>query len=181
MKKYEREIRDLLEKMENFVPENPTPEKERPREREPEREVRRQRPVGVMPPQPIPIRPRRSFFSRFGEWLDAHHVGLSLRLMLGGLGLVIIALIVRQNFGASWTWPAQILAAVGGIVFLMPVLVRFFRGKDIDNGPQYWRGQVVESEHFSWNSLRNWLGGKRNRRNNRNNNPWNDRDRRGRW
>jgi hypothetical protein len=178
MKKYEREIRDLLEKMENFVPENPTPEKERPREREPEREVRRQRPVGVMPPQPIPIRPRRSFLTRVGQWLDTHHVGLALRLMLVGLAFVITGLIILDNFGPGWAWLAQGLAALGGLIFLTPVLVRFFRGRDIESGSQYWRDQVVESDSFSWNSLRNWFGGK-NKQRKGNKNPWDDR--RGRW
>ncbi len=181
MKKYEREIRDLLESMDSFVPDGPAQEKERTREREPEREVRRTRPVGVMPPQPIPIRPRRSFFARLGQWLTEHHVGLSLRLMLSGLGLVIIALIIRQNFGNSVVWLAQIIGAVGALVFIAPVLVRFFKGRDLDNSndPQYWRGQAVESEHFSWGSLKKWLGGG-NRRKGKNN-PWEDRNRRGKF
>ena len=170
MKKYEREIREILEKMDTFVPESPPAEKERSRDREPEREPRK-RPVGVMPPQPIPIRPRRSALSRFNQWLASHHVSLSFRLMLGGLGLVIVALIVNEY--TSLTWVAQLIGAIGAFVFISPVLLRFFRGKDLDGGAQYWRGQAVESDHFSWNSLRNWLGGRR--KNPRD--PWNDRNR----
>ncbi len=181
MKKYEREIRELLDKLDTFVPDSPATEKERPKEREPEREVRRPRPVGVMPPQPIPIRPRRSMMSRIGTWLTEHQIGMSLRLMLGGLGLVIVALIIRQYTGSSLNWLSQLLAAAGAIVFLTPVLMRFFRGKSLDgDSTAYWRGQSVESEHFSWGSFRKWIGGnKRNRRNK--NNPWDDRNRPGRW
>ncbi|MDB5083030.1 MAG: hypothetical protein JWP00_4954 [Chloroflexi bacterium] len=178
MKKYEREIREILEKMDTFVPETPPAEKERSREREQEREPRK-RPVGVMPPQPIPIRPRRSALSRFNQWLAAHHISLSFRLMLGGLGLVIVALILLEYLPAMG-WLAQLVGALGAFVFLSPVLLRFFRGRDLDSdsGNQYWRGQVVESENFSWNSLRTWMGGRRKKPNR---DPWNDRNRKNRW
>jgi len=176
MKKYEREIREILEKMDTFVPESPPADKERSRDREPEREPRK-RPVGVMPPQPIPIRPRRSALSRFNQWLAAHHVSLSFRLMLGGLGLVIVALVVNEYL-PNMTWLAQLIGAIGAFVFVSPVLMRFFRGRDVDSGPQFWRGQAVESDHFSWESLRNWLGGRR-RKSSRD--PWNDRNRKNRW
>jgi hypothetical protein len=176
MKKYEREIREILEKMDTFVPESPPADKERSRDREPEREPRK-RPVGVMPPQPIPIRPRRSALSRFNQWLAAHHVSLSFRLMLSGLGLVIVALVVNEYL-PNMTWLAQLIGALGAFVFVSPVLMRFFRGRDVDSGPQIWRGQAVESDHFSWESLRNWLGGRR-RKSSRD--PWNDRNRKNRW
>ncbi len=178
MKKYEREIRDLLDKMDTFVPETPTPDKERSRDREPEREPRK-RSVGVMPPQPIPIRPRRSASSRFGQWLADHQVSIALRYMLGGVGLVIAALIIAQNF-KDLLWLSQLLGAVGGLLFLAPVLIRFFKGKDLDEGPQHWRGETVGNEHFSWSSMKKWFGGRR-KRNKGTNDPWNDRNRGGRW
>ncbi len=162
MKKYEREIRDLLDKLDTFVPESPAPDKERNRDREPEREPRK-RSVGVMPAQPIPIRPRRSRMSGFSQWLTEHKVNSSLRLMLTGLGLVILALIIHENVRLqSLTWMVQLLGAIGGLVFLSPVLIRFFRGTSLDSDAnQYWRGQSVESEHFSWSSLKNWFGSRR--------------------
>lgn len=174
MKKYEREIRDLLENLDSFVPDGPPPEKERPREREPEREVRRTRPVGVMP-QPVPIRPRRSLGGRINEWLTEHHVGAGLRWMLAGIGLLVVAMIIWQNFpGIGWV--AQIIGALGGLVFLSPLLVRFFAGKDLDNDNQsYWRGQAVSDDKFNWNSVKSWFGRKKP------NDPWNDRNKRNRW
>lgn len=175
MKKYEREIREILEKMDTFVPETPPAEKERNRDREPEREPRK-RLVGVMPPQPVPIRPRRSALYRFNQWLTAHKIGLSFRLMLTGLGLVIVALIINEYL-PGMPWLAQLIGAIGAFVFVSPVLIRFFRGRDLDGGQQYWRGQTVESDHFSWNSLRNWLGGRRKS----SRDPWNDRNRKNRW
>ncbi|HEX2911136.1 MAG TPA: hypothetical protein VH186_10040 [Chloroflexia bacterium] len=180
MKKYEREIRELLEKMESFVPENPTGEKERVRDREPEREREsRKRSVGVMPPQPIPIRPRRSNTSNFSAWLNEHHVSVSLRWMLAGLGLVIVAMIIAENFGGL-LWLAQLVGAIGGIVFLSPVLIRFFKGRDLDDGQQYWRGQAVGSDGFSWTNVKSWFRG-RGRGNRRSNDPWNNRNRNNRW
>ncbi len=176
MKKYEREIREILEKMDTFVPENPPAEKERNRDREPEREPRK-RSVGVMPPQPVPIRPRRSALSRFNQWLSAHQIGFSFRLMMAGLGLVIVALIISE-YRPGMPWLAQLIGAIGAFVFVSPVLLRFFRGRDVDSGPQSWRGQVVESDHFSWNSLRTWLGGRRKKSSRT---PWNDRNRNNRW
>jgi hypothetical protein len=177
MKKYEREIREILEKMDTFVPETPPAEKERSRDREPEREPRK-RPVGVMPPQPIPIRPRHSAFSRFNQWLAAHNVSFSFRLMLAGLGLVIAALIVHEYLPAM-SWLAQLLGALGALVFLSPVLFRFFRGRDLDSsGTDYWRGQPVDSTNFSWNSLRSWVGGRRKKSSR---DPWNDRNPKNRW
>lgn len=178
MKKYEREIRDLLEQLDTFVPDNPAPDKERSRDREPEREPRK-RSVGVMPPQPpIPIRSRRSTTSRFSQWLTNAKVSAGLRMMLGGLFLVILALVIAQNF-RDLTPIAQIIGAIGGMVFLMPVLFRFFRGKEMDSGPDYWRGQEVQSESFSWSSLRTWWRGRGNRRGG--NDPWNDRNRKNRF
>ncbi|MBN9391387.1 MAG: hypothetical protein J0I20_25375 [Chloroflexi bacterium] len=178
MKKYEREIREILEKMDTFVPDSPPAEKERNRDREPEREPRK-RSVGVMPPQPVPIRPRRSATYRFNQWLTSHHIGFSFRLMLAGLGLVIVALIINEYL-PGMPWLAQLIGAIGAFVFVSPVLIRFFRGRDLDNDQKYWRGQVVESDSFSWSSLRNWLGGRRkssrdpwkNNNRNRNNNRW---------
>lgn len=159
MKKYEREIRELLEKMDAFVPDSPTPEKERIREREPEREREPRRPViSVMPTQqPIPIRPRRTAVQRLMKWFTDHQVNKGLQIMLAGLVLVILALIIRQNIPDA-KWVAQIIGAIGGIIFAGPVILRFLRGKDLDDGPKMWRGQQTETEDFSWSGLRRWFG-----------------------
>ena len=173
MKKYEREIRELLDKMDTFVPENPTPEKERNREREPEREPRK-RPVGVMPPQPIPIRSKRPAPTGFRQWLLDHKIGPSMQMILGGLLLVVLALIVWQQTHIDWL--AQLLGTLGGLVFLGPVLVRFFGGKYMDEDGQYWRGQQVGEGGFNWAMMRGWFGKKRRPKNptRSTKDPWNN-------
>jgi hypothetical protein len=97
--------------------------------------------------------------------------------MLAGLGLVIAALIVNEYL-PNMGWIAQLLGALGAFVFLSPVLFRFFRGRDLDGGADYWRGQPVESDNFSWTSLRSWVGGRRKKSRR---DPWNDRNPKNRW
>jgi hypothetical protein len=177
MKKFEKEIRDLLDNLDNFVPDGPPPDKERARERErePEREVRKTRPVGVMP-QPVPIRPKRTTSGRLNAWLTEHHIGRGLRWMLGGLLVVCAAMVIGQLSNGSLLWLAQIVGAIGGLMFLAPLFSRFFKGKEMDEGPQYWRGQAVENDSFSWGSVKGWFNrGKRDKNN------WDDRNRRNRW
>ena len=165
MKKYEREIRELLDNLDAFVPEGSPSEKDkenkdRNREREPEV---RKRPVGVMPPQPIPINSRRPKSGGLRHWLTEHNVSTALQLMVGGLLLVAVAFIITDLAGNSWLWLAQIVGAIGGIVFLSPLLIRFFTGSSIgEDSQQYWRGQPIETESFSWDSVKRMFGGGRN-------------------
>jgi len=172
MKKHEREIRELLEKMDTFLPDNPTPERSE-REKEPKKKV-----VGVMPPapRPIPIRPSQSV--RFSKWLRAHKISTALACIIGGFALVITGLIInefvaRQN--SSLLWVGQVFVAAGAILYLVPVLARFFSGRDLndsDDGPKYWRGQAT-NEGFSWQSVQRWFQARKS-------GPGNDR-KRNRW
>ncbi|MEI6045869.1 MAG: hypothetical protein WCS37_16090 [Chloroflexota bacterium] len=167
MKKHEREIRELLDKMDNFLPDSPPVERG---EREPKKKV-----VSVMPPvpQPIPIRKKSAFTP--GAWLREHKISTGLACLILGFALVISGLIVWQNFPVL-RWLAQALVAGGAIVYLLPVLLRFFTGRDLNDsndGPKYWRGQSLDTG-FSWQNVRRWFQGRKRRPNN---DPWNERKR----
>lgn len=173
MKKHEREIRELLEKMDTFLPDNPPAERA---EREPKKKV-----VGVMPPAPRPIPIRKSSSARFGSWLREHKISTGLACIMGGFALVIGGLIVREFLGRQnpGLLVAQLMVAAGAIVFLIPVFMRFFTGRDLsdsNDGPKYWRGQAID-DGFGWQSIRRWFQSRKrpskkdqwNDRNNRNN------------
>ena len=169
MKKYEQEIRELLDKLENFVPETPATE----REREPKKKV-----VGVMPPAPKPIPLRLSPTARFSRWLRQRNISMGWVFIIFSFSCVIAGLIIHQML-PSLNVLAQILAIVGAVSYLVPVLLRFFTGRDVNSDPKYWRGQMLEDEPvFNWSKVRQWLGG--NKRN-RSSNSWNDRNRSNRW
>lgn len=172
MKKYEQEIRELLEKMdrESFVQENPAGERERDA---------RRKAAGVVPPAPRPLRPKQSAGQRFSGWLADHNINRGFAWMLGGYAVAIVGMIlwgevIRTN---SQFWIVQVLLAVGGLMFLAPVVFRFFTGQDISNGPKVWRGEVVNDEPiFTWRKLKQLLGGGRNKgRGNGGRDPWNNR------
>lgn len=174
MKKHEREIRELLEKMDTFLPDNPPAERG---EREPKKKV-----VGVMPPAPRPIPIRKSSSARFSSWLREHKISTGLACIMGGFVLVISGLIVREFIGRQnpGLLVAQVFVAAGAILFLTPVFLRFFTGRDLSDssdGPKMWRGQTVD-EGFSWQSIRRWFQGRKRRTKN---DPWNDKNRNNRW
>lgn len=178
MKKYEQEIRELLEKMdrESFVQENPTGE----RERDPRRKV-----VGVVPPAPRPLRPKQTIRQRFTHWLADHNINRGLAWMLGGYavaisGMVLAGEVLRNN--ASFFWIVQVLLAIGGLMFLTPVAVRFFTGQDINNNAKTWRGEVVNDEPiFTWSKVKQWFSsGRNNNGRGGGRDPWNNR-RNDRW
>lgn len=173
MKKHEREIRELLEKMDNFLPDNPPVERTE-REREPKKKV-----VGVMPPAPRPIPIRKKSSPGFGAWLRAHKISTALSCTILAFALAITGLIIGSNFRV--TWLAQAFIAAGGIVFLLPLLFRFFTGRDLNDNvdsSQYWRGQALNDSGFTWQTVKGWFG--RNRR--PKNTSWNDRNNRNqRW
>ncbi len=171
MKKHEREIREILEKMDSFLPDSPPVERG---EREPKKKV-----VGVMPPAPRPIPIRKSSSARFTAWLREHKISTALACIIGGFALVIAGLIIWQNFRINWL--AQALVIAGAICYLLPVFMRFFTGRDLNDGENnsaYWRGQPVD-EGFSWQTVKSWFQG---RRRNSKKDPWNDRNNRNnRW
>jgi hypothetical protein len=180
MKKHEREIRELLEKMDNFLPDNP-PADRGAAEREPKKKV-----VGVMQPAPRPIPIRQSRSTRLRGWLREHRISTGLACIIGGFGLVIVGLIVKEFLGkqSAGLLIAEILVAAGAILFLFPIFLRFFTGRDIsdpDSGTQYWRGQALDDSGFTWQTVKRWFQGRK--RPTRTNNPWNnnDRNRNNRW
>jgi hypothetical protein len=174
MKKHEREIRELLEKMDSFLPDSPPVERTE-REREPKKKV-----VGVMPPAPRPIPIRKKPSARFGSWLRAHKISTALACVILAFALAVTGLIIGSNFRSVWL--AQAFIAAGAIVFLLPLLVRFFTGRDLNDdvdGSQHWRGQPLDDSGFSWQTVKGWFQKNRRRPSI---DPWNDRNNRNpRW
>jgi hypothetical protein len=172
MKKYEKEIREILEKMDSFVPEAPPQEKER--EREPKKKPTN---IGILHPvPPRPIRAKQSFGTRFRNWLRTNNITGSLAYLVGGFALMIAGLIILENFRGI-TIVAQLLVLAGFICYIAPIFIRFFGG-DPDRGssPKYWRGMEVEHESvFTWKKFKGLFTGKRGRDKN---DPWNNRNNR---
>ncbi|MEI7553716.1 hypothetical protein [Candidatus Chlorohelix sp.] len=174
MKKYEKEIREILEKMDTFIPETPSQEKER--EREPKRKPTPTN-IGVLQPMPPrPIRAKHSFGAGFGKWLREHKITGSLAYLIFGFFFIILGLMVSENF-SSIQIVAQLLALTGLALYIAPIFIRFFGGNpDKDSTTQYWRGDLVEQDSvFTWKKLKSLIRGGRNRGKN---DPWN---RRNRW
>jgi hypothetical protein len=159
MKKYEKEIRDLLEKIEkeSFIPE--TPKSDRPSD---------SRSRTSPPPPPRPIRPKQSNTARVGKWMNDHGVYRSGMYMMIGYFLVIGALVINTEFirgAGSLYWLVQAMAALGGILFIAPVVTRFFTGRSMDTQPKMWRGEFINDEPaFTWQKVKQWFSGNRNNR-----------------
>ena len=172
MKKYEQEIRELLDKLENFVPETTASE----REREAKKKV-----VGVMPPAPKPLSPRGRGRTGggFGQWLRAHNLSVGIGYLIMSFGLLVVALIINQQAPSGFKIIAQILAVVAAVIYLLPIILRVFMGRDINSDGKYWRGQSVEEEPIvNLAKLRQRFG---KRGGNGNSNSSNDRNRSNRW
>ncbi len=172
MKKYEKEIREILEKMDSFVPEAPAPERER--EKEPKKKPTN---VSVMPvTPPRPIRPKTTTYTRFRQWLRDHKITGSLAYLIFGFFFMICGMIALQNFG-SVRIVGEVLVLVGFALYIAPVFIRFFGfGAMLNDEPQFWRGDMVNRDPiFSWKNLKGLFTGKRNRGNN---DPWNKGNRR---
>lgn len=171
MKKYEREIRELLEKIDDFVPETAIAE----REREAKKKV-----TGVMPtpPNPIPIRPQSR--QTFTQWLRARNLSGAWAFIIFGFACLVVALIINQEL-PQFKIVAQVLGIVAAVAYLLPLLLRFFWGRDVNSDPKYWRGQAVEEEPmFKWGNVKQWFGRNR-RKSNSKTNYWNDRNSSNRW
>lgn len=172
MKKYEQEIRELLDKLENFVPETTASE----REREAKKKV-----MGVMPPTSIkPLSPRdRSRAGGFGQWLRAHNLNVGIGYLIMSFGLLIVALIINQQAPPSFRIVAQVLGVVAAIIYILPVVLRVFTGRDVNAEGKYWRENSVEEEPIvNLAKLRQRFGKKGS---NGNSNSSNDRNRSNRW
>ena len=132
MQRYEREIREILEKLDTFVTETPPEHKDRSRERGLERDPH-SRPVGVPHLSSSPSHTRFPTLSRSTEWLTSRKVSFYFRLMLGGLGLVLVALLINEYL-PNLTWVVPLVGGLGAFIFISPVLARFFRDRDLDGG-----------------------------------------------
>ena len=174
MKRYEKEIRDLLEQIEGF-PENSDSKKKgnvappdelfaqaarREREqREAERQsvtmrspsnddrVMRSRPLDPPAPIPFPTGRRTSLLSRL------RHIPLGIIMTVGTicLGIIGIAFIqARQEFVGA------VVIGVAALVFLSPSLLSFFGRSANTSDTMYWRGQSV-SGASGWSQARAWF------------------------
>jgi len=171
MKKYEKEIREILDKMDSFVPEAPAQERER--EKEPKKKPTN---VSVMPvTPPRPIRPKTTTSTRFRQWLRDHKITGSLAYLIFGFFFMICGMISMQNFGSVHI-VGEVLVLLGFVLYIAPVFIRFFGyGAMLNDDPQFWRGELVNREPmFSWKNLKSLITGKRK---GRDNDPWNKRNR----
>lgn len=183
MKKYEQEIRELLEKMdrESFVA-DATKTDRPPNEN-------KYRTTGTVPPAPRPIRPKQSNPARVGKWMTDHKIYRSGIYMIVGFCLVIAGMVLRSEIlrdNSSLFWLVQLIVAVGVLIFLAPTVLRFFTGRDVDAAPKTWRGDMVVNDEpiFTWQKVKGWFGGGKNNRRggggNTGRDPWNNR-RNDRW
>lgn len=137
--KVQREIKELLDKLDNFVPEERFVEKVRARRK------RERASAG-----PGPLDRLRARFSR----VTLGH------LMLTGLAFFIIALIFGDALGAAatWIWVAGLLLTGGA--FAMSVITGGGSRQTIGTGrvQRQWRGQTIEyGEPSTMDRLRGWF------------------------
>ncbi len=169
MNKYEKEIRELLEKMENFVPDTPAQEPDREPKRKPTN-------ISVMQSaQPRPLRPKARTSSRFRQWLREHNITGSLAYLIAGFAFMIAGMITLQYF-SNVRIVSEVLVLAGFVLYVAPIFVRFFGGDVDSSGPAMWRGEAINNDSmFTWKRLKGLFGG---RRGGGGNDPWN---RRNRW
>lgn len=176
MKKYEKEIREILDKMDSFVPDVPAQEKER--EKEPRRKPTN---IGVIqpPPPPRPIRAKQSAGTRFRAWLRANNITGSLGYQMLGFVFLIGSLMLLENV-RNISIIAQILALIGFALYISPLAIRFFGGNpDRDPSNKTWRGSVIENDSiFTWKKLKSVFTSKPDKPKN---DPWNKNNRNNRW
>jgi hypothetical protein len=176
MKKYEQEIRELLEKMDTFVPDASPAERER---------EAKKKAVGVMPAAPIPITSRQLQSKGLSQWLRSHNISAGLAYLILSFGLVITGLILRQQVDPNniLVIVAQVLGIIGIILYLMPIILRIVYGRDVNNtDTKYWRGQpVLQEPIINWSKLMQKIGFGKNNKPKNNSSTWNDRNRSNRW
>ena len=136
-KNYEDDIRDILDRMDKFLPENEQP-----------RQGRRSRSYGQ---RPAAGGMWRNFTAQFqGESLTPHKLmGGSVLLMLFGLLLGIFSPVLAQL--------CTIIAIAGFVIGLIWSIRSRGGAHTVSSSRQYWRGQVIEMPGRSWqDSLRAW-------------------------
>jgi hypothetical protein len=142
--KVQREIEELLDTLDNFVPEERLAQKIRGR-------YRRQQVERTTGP-----------FKRIANRFSRVTAG---QLMLAGIALLLIAYLMRNAIGDFF-----VLAVVVGLValvagFLLSLIFGSSR-RTVTGGNTYekrWRGQVIEYEEPPANRLRNWFKGRRDK------------------
>jgi hypothetical protein len=137
--KVQREIEEILDKLDNFVPEERFVEKIR---------ARRKRERATNGPGAID-----RLWSRLSRITLGH-------LMLAGLACFIIALIFGGALGAlaTWLWVAGLLLTVGA--FAMSVITGGGGRQTIGTGrvQKQWRGRTIEyGEPSAMDRLRGWF------------------------
>lgn len=137
--KVQREIEELLDKLDNFVPEERFVEKVR---------ARRKRERAAGGPGPLD-----RFWARLSRITLGH-------LMLAGLACFVLALIFGGALGAAatWIWVAGLLLTVGA--FAMSVITGGGSRQTIGSGrvQKQWRGRTIEyGEPSTMDRLRGWF------------------------
>jgi len=140
----QREIEELLDKLDTFVPEERLASKIRNRSKRKE------------PATPGPI--QRGF---------ARVARISLgQLIIAGIALLLIAFFFRGPLGSIASWLMIAGLVVAGIAFVLS-LVTGGTGRTVTGGgtvEKRWRGQVIEySEPSAANRIRDWLRSRRHR------------------
>ncbi|HZP56381.1 MAG TPA: hypothetical protein VFC53_02360 [Dehalococcoidia bacterium] len=140
-----REIEELLDRLDNFVPEERFTEKMR---------LRRRR---VALPSPAPI------VSRIGHRVSRVSLG---QLMLAGLALMLASYFFRGPLGAATMWVLVAGLLLSGIAFVLS-LTRGYGGSSTLGGhvEKRWRGQIIEysSTPSAADRIRGWFRNRRRR------------------
>lgn len=131
MQKYEREIEELLERLESQAPESPRP-------------IRRDRPPNLP-------RRRSPFTSSLRQAISAG-VRSPAYFMPTGLGLVILSWILPNSTLQEW------VAVIGVLLFLWPIVANIFDRNRPGPRQKTWRGRSLDPEEKSWNEIRDHLG-----------------------
>ncbi len=135
--KVQREIEELLDKLDNFVPEDRLVSKIKKRRRENE---------------------GPGAFERTFLWFRARFSKITVgHILLGGIGLTLLATFAPGLFG-GYARPVFFLGLIlsGGALLLS--LMGWDSRRTIAGGPveRRWRGQVISYSQPSPNRLRNW-------------------------
>lgn len=128
MQKYEREIEDLLQKLETEDSQGPRP-------------MRRDRPPQLPRPRPTVVTPVRNSVRNV-------HVGAG-HLMIAGLALLFAS---RMLPGAA----AEIVAVAGVLLFLWPIVGSMLTG-GAPREETRWRGRTIDADENSWGDVRSRL------------------------
>ncbi len=137
----QREIEELLDKLDTFVPEERLAEKIRHRGRR----TRSSTPAGP------------GIFERLGKRLSRISLG---QLMLAGVGLMIFAYFFRAPLGGLSQWLIIAGLAMAGVTFVLSIISGGASHTITGGGgaEKRWRGQVIDySEPSAAGRIRGWF------------------------